>query len=71
MARYYTTKRDGEMLDLICKLEYGEETPAIDQVLAANPDMHILSRTPLLPAGVTFLLPDIEQPSSKLQKLYD
>lgn len=71
MARYYTTQRDGEMLDLICKLEYGSETPAVEQVIAANPDLHIITRTPVLPAGVTLLLPDLELTESKLQKLYD
>ena len=72
-AKFYTTRRDGEMLDLICFDHYGRQFGAVEQVLEANPDVHQLSRYPVLPAGVTFILPElkVERTGVQLQKLWD
>jgi len=72
-AKMYTTRHDGEMLDLICYDHYGQHYGAVEQVLAANPNVHALSRYPVLPAGVTFILPelDVAKTGTQLQKLWD
>ncbi|GAA03241.1 tail protein X [Photobacterium leiognathi] len=59
MARSYQTS-DGDVLDLICKKEYGTEAAIID-VLEANPDLSELGD--ILPAGIIIVLPNYTPPS--------
>jgi len=57
MKRYRTT--DGDMLDAICKAEFGDEALA-PAVLDMNPGLAALG--PVYPAGVIVALPDIAPP---------
>jgi len=50
----YTTI-DGDMLDHICWRHYGQEWNRVETVLDANPGL--ADREPLLPAGITIVLP--------------
>lgn len=56
MARTYVTKR-GEDLDLICHREYGRQAGAVEQVLAANPELSNVAHD--LPPGQKIVLPDL------------
>ena len=59
MSTRYTT-RAGEMLDLICWRHYGFQPGTAEAVLAAN--YGLSERPPVLPAGLTIVLPDLPQP---------
>lgn len=73
MPRTYTT-RDGDMLDLICYRAYGgRQAGAVEAVLEANQPINLSDQPPVLPRGITLVLPDL--PSSvaevRLVKLWD
>lgn len=72
MAQIYTTKA-GDMLDLICYRKYaGRQSGAVEAVLDANAPLALADRGPVLPPGITIILPDIAEPdASKSQKLWD
>ena len=62
MATTYTTRQDGEMLDLICYHHYnGRQSGAVELVLTANWHLRHLRTWPKLPAGVTIVLPDLPE----------
>ncbi|SMC43294.1 P2-like prophage tail protein X [Fulvimarina manganoxydans] len=46
-----------EMLDVICRRTYGDESGYVEAVLDANPGLAALG--PILPVGTSILLPDI------------
>lgn len=55
-ARLYVTQQ-GDMVDAICRREYGTEVATTEQVYAANPGLAALG--PVLEEGVTVLLPGL------------
>ena len=69
MATYVTS--DGDVLDAVCRLQYGPRPGAVEAVLEANPGL--ADRGPLLPAGVRVELPDLgEDPAeSGAVRLWD
>lgn len=56
MATYRA--KDGEMVDEICQMYYGQTLGVVEQVYAANRGLAELG--PRLPAGTLVELPDIE-----------
>lgn len=63
MALEYKS-RDGDTVDLIAYRHYGNTSDStIEQVLLANRGVADLG--PILPAGVTLILPDITQPHTQ------
>ncbi len=68
----YTTL-DGDMLDHLCWRHYGREWDMVELVLNTNPDL--ADRGPVLPAGVTILLPRVETrsgpPRRDIVRLFD
>jgi phage tail protein X len=73
MARAYTTI-DGDMLDLICYRAYrGRQSGAVEAVLEANTSRRLSDNGPVLPRGITILLPDLpaETRRTALVKLWD
>lgn len=55
------------MLDEICHRFYGQQSGAVEAVLAANRDLADLG--PVFDAGVTIILPELSQPESEAQPL--
>ena len=47
----------GQMVDAICRAHYGDESPYVEAVLAANPGIADLG--PRLPLGTVVRLPDV------------
>jgi phage tail protein X len=69
MASVYVTVA-GDALDLICQREYGAQAGAVEQVLAANPQIAGIAHR--LPAGTPIALPDIAvTKSSSAPRLWD
>lgn len=70
MATIYTT-RQGEMVDMICRRAYGDESGYVEQVLDVNPGLAALG--PVLPLGTKVLLPDLPKaaPERKIVSLWD
>lgn len=67
MTSYRTV--DGDMADAVCKAHYGRESALVD-VFEANPGLAAIG--PILPAGVTILLPDLASPqSTTVLRLWD
>jgi len=62
MSRYVT--KSGDVLDAICKAEYGGED-RIAAVLDANPGLAALG--PVFAAGITIDLPEITTPKAASQ----
>ncbi|MDX2109208.1 MAG: tail protein X [Verrucomicrobiota bacterium] len=61
----YTTQAE-DMVDAICKRHYGHTTAGIvEKVLSSNPGLS--GQGPLLPAGISIVLPDIGAPKSSPQ----
>lgn len=59
----YST-RDGDVLDEIVWRHYGvANTAMVRQVIAANPTL--ADQPAVMPAGVSIILPDIQQPSEE------
>ncbi|MDQ0510871.1 tail protein X [Ancylobacter amanitiformis] len=56
MASTYKT-RQGEMIDMICRRTYGDESTYVEAVLEANPGLADLPSP--LPMGTTITLPDL------------
>lgn len=57
MADTITTEQS-ELLDVICRRTYGDESGYVEAVLEANPGLAI--KGPILPRGTAIVLPDIE-----------
>jgi phage tail protein X len=70
MPKDYTT-RQGEMIDMICRQAYGDESGFVELVLNANPGLADLPAP--LPIGTKITLPD--QPKAPTSRvviaLYD
>lgn len=58
MGRVYTTIQ-GEMLDVICRKVYGDESGYVEQVMEVNPGLANLSHR--LPIGTKIHLPDLSR----------
>lgn len=62
--------QDGDMVDEIAHRHYGTHEGTTAAVLDANPGLAALG--PVLPAGVTIILPPIERPPQSVPvRLYD
>jgi phage tail protein X len=59
LSTLYTT-RAGDMLDLICWRHYGFHAGTAEAVLSVN--YGLSGRPPVLPPGLTIILPDLLQP---------
>lgn len=70
MATIYTT-RQGELVDVICRRAYGDESGYVEKVLDANPGLAGLG--PILPIMTKVLLPDLPKaaPEKKIVSLWD
>lgn len=63
MAATYIT-RDGDTLDWIAWKHYGAtDNRVVEQVLTANTGL--ADRGPVLPAGLSITLPDVDQPAQQ------
>ncbi|QOD84195.1 tail protein X [Chromobacterium haemolyticum] len=60
---------DGDMLDVLCRVHYGYDESAVEQVLEANPGLAAI-REPY-PSGVSITLPDIEAPAGDVVTLWE
>lgn len=70
MATVYTTMQ-GEMVDMICRRIYGDESGYVEKVLDLNPG---LAAAPIpLPIGTSITLPDLPRsaPERKIVSLWD
>lgn len=68
MDRIITT--DGDMVDELAFKHYGTHDGTAEAILDANPGL--AARGPVLPAGVTIILPVVERPTAEITvKLYD
>jgi phage tail protein X len=56
MPRQYLS-REGDTLDFVAFLEYGQDVGIVEQVLAVNP--HLAEYGARLPYGVAIALPDV------------
>ncbi|WP_323162869.1 tail protein X [Stenotrophomonas maltophilia] len=62
MPKRYKT-RDGDVIDRVAFAHYGEQSPdVLRAVFEANPGL--AARGPVLPAGVTVILPEIPKPAT-------
>lgn len=63
--------RQNEMIDAICRREYGGESGYVEKVLDANPGLSLLPAP--LPMGTAIVLPDLvrETQTVKLVTLWD
>lgn len=70
MPTTYTT-RQGEMVDMVCRRAYGDETGYVEKVLDANPGLAGLG--PVLPIMTKIVLPDLPKaaPEKKIISLWD
>lgn len=55
MAEY--TSKEGDVVDMICRKTYGDESGYVEKVLEANPGL--AGHAPILPAGIVLFLPEI------------
>lgn len=62
MSETVIITKDNDMLDALCKVHYGRESP-VPAVLEANP--HLAKLPALLPAGIHIVLPDIDPATSE------
>lgn len=70
MATVYTT-RQGEMVDMVCRRVYGDESGYVERVLDVNPGLAVM--TVPLPIGTRIVLPDLQPsaPERQLVALWD
>ena len=69
MSQLYVTRQFDE-LDDICWRYYGRTQQTVETVLLTNPDL--ADMLPILPEGVTIMLPDIPTPStSETVRIWD
>lgn len=67
----YRTK-DGDVLDALCRTQYGALDGATERVLNANPGLARLG--PVLPSGVLITFPDLPAavtPTTPIVRLWD
>jgi len=73
MSRTYETL-NGDMLDLICYRHYdGKQAGAVEAVLEANQPINLSQYGPVLPRGLTIVLPELASSVTEvpLVKLWD
>jgi phage tail protein X len=70
MPTIYITKQ-GEMVDMICRRAYGDESGYVEKVLDANPGL--AGRGLVLPIMTRVVLPDLPRaaPEKKIVSLWD
>jgi P2-like prophage tail protein X len=61
MTQLYITRQFDE-LDDICWRYYGRTQQTVEAVMVANPNL--ADMLPILPEGITILLPDLPQPET-------
>lgn len=61
MSQLYVTQQFDE-IDHICWRYYGRTQQTVEAVLRANPNL--ADMLPILPQGLTILLPDLPQPET-------
>ena len=63
--------KDGDTIDRICWLHYGQQAGAVETVLDANPGLADVG--PTLPAGLVIELPDLPEPNREIEtvRLWD
>ena len=67
-TRYIT--KEGERIDQICGVFYGQQAGIVEQVIIANPGL--ADKMPLLPAQLQIMLPDLEKDNGvKRIRLWD
>ena len=64
-ATYRTSQ--GDTVDIICWRFYGQQSGAVEAVLAANPGL--AAQGPVLPVNVEMVLPDLPNPASEAQPI--
>jgi phage tail protein X len=57
----------GDMLDELCERLYGQQSGAVELVLAANPGLAELG--PVLPVDTVIEFPDLPKPATELQPI--
>lgn len=57
MPTTYSTRQQGEMLDLICLRHYGPRDGVVERVLDVNPGL--ADKGAVLPLGTRITLPDL------------
>lgn len=67
MADTHYQTSTGDMLDEICQRFYGQQSGAVEAVLAANPGLADLG--PVLPVNVSIVLPEISKPATEAQPI--
>lgn len=69
MSQLYVTRQFDE-LDAICHRYYGRTQQTVEAVMVANPNL--ADMLPILPEGLTILLPDLPAPSiSETVRIWD
>ena len=68
MYSHYRT-REGESLDWVCWRHYGQQSGAVEAVLAVNPGL--AEHGPKLPGGLLILLPDLPKRQKTVVRLWD
>lgn len=70
MPAVYITKQN-EMVDMVCRRAYGDESGYVETVLDVNPGLAALG--PILPIGTKVVLPDLPKaaPERKIVSLWD
>lgn len=70
MATIYTTKQN-EIVDMICRRAYGDESGYVERVLDINPGLAEIG--PILPIGTRVVLPDLPKAAQerKIVNLWD
>lgn len=58
---------DGDTLDYVCWKFYGQQSGAVESVLAANPGLADLG--PVLPVNTRIILPSLSQPAQEVQPI--
>lgn len=66
MATTYRAAQ-GDTLDYICWKQYGQQSGAVELVLAANPRLADLG--PVIPLDTAILLPDLPAPAAEVKKI--
>ena len=66
MSTTYRTSQ-GDTVDIICWRFYGQQSGAVEIVLAANPGLAGLG--PVLPVDTQIVLPDLPRPASEARPI--
>jgi phage tail protein X len=66
MTTTYKTSQ-GDTLDYVCWKHYGQQSGAVEAVLAANPGLADLGE--VLPTDTSITLPELAQPATELQPI--